>query len=175
GKDDILTEWRRTAAAAALAMLALTAFLVRQTIRFRREEAQRERERERRTQVEKLEALGQLMGGIAHDFSNVLQIVGANLDLLKARPDDPRATREAVEYTERAVRDATAMVDRLLGLSRKKPLKLSRLCFDDWLDSARPLLSQAAGPGVSLVIDAAGPLPQVVCDANGLDMALVNL
>jgi len=174
-KDGVLAEWKRTATAAAIAMLGLTAVLVWLAFRFAHEEVRRERERQRRAQVEKLEALGQITGGIAHDFSNALQLIAMNVQVLRLRGDDPDAANRALENTERAVQDASSMVERLLAFSRKKPLKLSRLHLGEWLETARPLLSQAAGPGVSLAIDRDRSLPEVLCDVDGLDMALVNL
>src|SRR5690606_26362671 len=73
--DEVLAGWRGLAAAAMISMLALTTVLVWQVMRLARDHARREQERQRQAQIEKLEALGQLTGGIAHDFSNVLQIV----------------------------------------------------------------------------------------------------
>lgn len=175
GKDYVLAAWRRMAAASALAMLALTLVLALQLIRLAREQAQRELERQRQTQIDKLEALGQLSGGIAHDFSNVLQIVALNVETLRAGRADPSTAEDALDNTVRAVRDATAIVERLLRFSRKKPLALSTLRFDEWLEAARPLLSQAAGPGVELVVETRGRIPDLLCDPVELDMALVNL
>jgi signal transduction histidine kinase len=175
GKGEVLAGWRRMAAATAIAMLALTVVLVLQVVRLTHEQAQRERERQRQMQVEKLEALGQLTGGIAHDFSNVLQIVELSVDALRTGRMEPCAVEAALENTGRAVRDATAMVDRLLGFSRQKPLSLSKLRFDEWLGAARPLLSQAAGSGVQLAVETHHDIPDVLCDPVELDMALVNL
>ena len=174
-RDNVLAGWRRMAAATAIAMLALSVVLVLQVIRFAHEQAQRELERHRQTQVEKLEALGQLTGGIAHDFSNVLQIVELNVEALRSGQIDPPEVENALASTLRAVRDATAIVDRLRGFSRKKPLTLSKLRLREWLEAARPLLSQAAGSGVELEVETHSSVPDVLCDPVELDMALVNL
>ena len=157
------------------AMLALGVMLVLQIARLSSEQAKRELERQRQSQIEKLEALGQLTGGIAHDFSNVLQIVELNVEALRNGRIDSSAAEEAIDNTIRAVRDATAMVGRLLRFSRKKRLTLSTLRLAEWLEAARPLLSQAGGPGIEVEVETRGRMPEVPCDPIELDMALVNL
>jgi len=153
GINEVLAGWRGLAAAATIAMLALTAVLVWQVMGLARAHGRREQERQRQAQIEKLEALGQLTGGIAHDFSNVLQILTMNLDLLRSDRDDPAAVEQALDSCDRAVGNASAMIERLLRIARRKPLTLSRLRLDEWLMAARPLLTQAAGLDVTLDID----------------------
>lgn len=175
GMDDVLASWRRVAAAATIAMLALTAVLVWQVRRFARADVRREHERQRQAQIEKLEALGQLTGGIAHDFSNVLQILTSNLDLLRTGRGSPEIFEQALDSCEHAVRNATAMIERLLRIARRKPLALSRLRLDEWLAAVKPLLVQATGSNVTLDVDVQGGLPDVLCDPDELDVALLNL
>jgi two-component system NtrC family sensor kinase len=173
--DEVLAGWRGLAAAAMISMLALTTVLVWQVMRLARDHARREQERQRQAQIEKLEALGQLTGGIAHDFSNVLQIVAMNLDVLRSSRDDRATFEQALDSAERAVHNAAAMIERLLRIARRKPLTLSRLKVDEWLATARPLLTQAAGSDVTLEIDVHDGLPDVLCDPDELDVALLNL
>lgn len=175
GKEGVLAEWRRTATAAAVAMLALTLFLLWQIARLTRDRARRERERQRRMQAEKLEALGQLTGGIAHDVGNLLSVVAMNVALLRQRSSDPAVVARALAVMERAVTSGMQMIQRLLSFARRRPIEIKPVRLDTWLDAARPLLAQAAGPRVTLSFDATPNLPEVLCDAGQLDAAVLNL
>jgi|GEM_PF-2534628 len=175
GVNEVLAGWRRVAAAATIAMLALTAVLVWQVKRFARAHVRREQERQRQAQIEKLEALGQLTGGIAHDFSNVLHILTMNLQLLRVGRENPAVVEQALDSCERAVRNATAMIERLLRIARRQPLTLSRMRLDEWLTAAKPLLIQAAGSEVTLDVEVQRGMPEVLCDPDELDVALLNL
>ena len=174
-KRALLMEWRRTATAAAVGLVALTLLLAWFIAQLVRDRARRARERERRTQAEKLEALGQLTAGITHDFGNLLHIVALNVELLRQGPADAAAVKGALDAVERAVRDGMSMLDRLMSVARRRPLALMRVQLDEWIGTARPLLEQAAGPLVTLRTEVARPLPEVLCDAGQLDAAVVNL
>lgn len=175
GKKDILASWRRTATGAVIAMALLTLFIGWLIVRLARDRARRERMRERRMQAEKLEALGQFTGGIAHDFANMLGIVALNTAVLRESSGNPAARQQALGVIERAVQGGLKVVDRLLSFARRKPLDVAPMYLGTWLEAARGFLSQAAGPRVTLVIDAPGELPRVLCDSDELDMAVVNL
>jgi signal transduction histidine kinase len=172
-KHDALAEWRRTATGAAVAMLALTIFLGWFIVRLARERARRERERERRMQAEKLQALGEFTGGIAHDFANTLNIVAINAALM--REQAAPGLELPLAHIERAVRGGTALIERLLSFARRRSLRLERVRLDAWLRAAQPLLAQAAGSRVTLAVEAGAPLAEVLCDTAQLDTALVNL
>ena len=174
GKEDVLAEWRRTATGAAVAMLALTGFLGWFIARLARESARRQREREQRMQAEKMEALGQLTSGLAHDLGNLLNVVTLNVEALRAVAVAPQAA-QALATMERALRGGQDLVERLLGFARRRPVTPESVRLDQWLEAARPLLAQAAGPRVELRISAEASLPEVLCDPNELDTALVNL
>ena len=173
--SDMLAEWRRTAAAAGLAMSALTLFLGWFIVRLARDGALRARERERRTQAEKLEALGQLSGGMAHDFANVLNVVSMNAGLLRAKLGDRLVAEHALGAIERALRSGRRVAERLLAFARRRPLALERIRLDDWLEAVRPLLEQAAGHRATLAVQSRPPLPEILCDGGELDVALLNL
>lgn len=173
-KDDVLAEWRRSATGAAVAMLALTLFLGWYIARLARESARRRRERERGLQAEKLEALGALTSGLAHDFGNLLQVIALNVAMLRSRLRDAGA-EEVLATLERAVQGGMSLIDRLLAFARRRPLNLRRVRLDAWLETSRPLLAQAAGARIALAIEARPDLPEIVCDTNALDVALVNL
>ena len=174
-RNDMLSEWRRTATAAALAMSALTILLAWFMTRLARESERQVRERERRLQMEKLEALGQLSGGMAHDFANVLHVVAMNAGLLRAKPGDRQVAEHALAAVERALASGRQVAERLLAFARRKPLARARIRLDAFLEQARPLLEQAAGHRVTLDVQTRPPLPEIVCDSGELDVALLNL
>lgn len=173
-KEDVLAEWQRTATGAAVAMLALTLFLGWYIARLARDSLRRTRERERRTQAEKLEALGALTSGLAHDFGNLLHVIALNIAALRKRPDDA-AFGDALSTMERAAQAGMNLIDRLLAFARRRPLTLTRVRLDAWLESARPLLEHAAGGRIALLIEPEPALPEVLCDTSALDVTMVNL
>ncbi len=174
-QQGVLAEWRRTTLVSALAMAVLTLALGWFVLQVRRDSIRLAREREKRTQAEKLEALGQLAGGMAHDFANVLNVVAMNTTLMRRRLGDPATTRTALERIERAVQSGKQVSERLLRIARRSPPRLTPVRLDEWLELARPLCTQALGSSVSLTIDSDKELPFVLCDPTELDVVLVNL
>jgi signal transduction histidine kinase len=169
----VLAEWRRSAIAAAVAMGALTLLLAgvlaRELLRRRR----RERERAMRSQAEKMEALGQLTGGIAHDFGNLLGVISNSLHLLAM--NDPRSEPQAIDMARRAVNRGREMVDRLLSFARRQPLEIRATNLNSLVTQAHPLLAQAVGSHVELVLQLAPGLSPVLTDESQFEMAVLNL
>ena len=171
----VLAEWRRSALGAGVAMGALTLLLVGvlvQQLRARRRRAQR---RAQRMQAEKLEAMGQLTGGIAHDFANLLSIISMNLDLILRKPGDAQATQRAALAARRAVERGSDLIRRLLAFARRQPLELKAADLNSLLTEAHPLVAQAAGARIELVLQLAPELPPVLIDEAQFEMALLNL
>jgi two-component system NtrC family sensor kinase len=170
-----LSEWRRTAIGAAVAMSALTLMLALFVIHVIREQSRQARARERQEQAEKLEALGQLTGSIAHDFGNMLHVVSLNLAVLREDPADRHIKEQAISVAQQAVRRSAGLIEHLLHFARRRPLNLTRAALDAAVADAKELLEHAAGPFAQVVIEPAADLPEVVCDTNQLETALVNL
>jgi two-component system NtrC family sensor kinase len=169
----VLAEWRRSTTAAAVAMGALTLLLAGVLLREMRRRHKRERERAARAHAEKMEALGQLTGGIAHDFGNLLSIIGNSLHLLAL--DGPRGRAQALDMARRAVNRGREMVDRLLTFGRRQPLQIRAADLNSLVTHAHPLLAQAAGSHVELVLQLAPGLPPVLTDESQFEMAVLNL
>ena len=171
----VLAEWRSSALGAGIAMGALTlllgGLLVQQLLaRHRREEA-----RAQRAQAEKLEAMGQLTSGITHDFANLLSIVSMNLELILRNPKDARGAERAALGARRAVERAAELIRRLLAFARRQPLELKPADLNSLLAEAHPLVAQAAGARMELVLQLAPGLPPVLVDESQFEMALLNL
>ena len=100
-----------------------TAALEEANSRLRRESEERERAQSALLQAQKIETVGQLVGGVAHDFNNLLMAVIGNLDLLSKRVgDDPRQARLVASAMEGARRGAI-LTQRLLAFARKQELQ----------------------------------------------------
>lgn len=175
----VLSEWRRSATGAAIAMGALTLLLTWLLVREIRHEQTRKRKRAQQAQADKMEALGQLTGGIAHDFNNVLGVIGNSLHLIaraqNGKPQDRDAVAEALAMAQRSVARGRELCDRLLAFARRKPLEVGAADLNALASRARPLLEQAAGARIELAIELAPRLPAVLTDESQFDMALLNL
>ncbi|HTY67768.1 MAG TPA: ATP-binding protein [Alphaproteobacteria bacterium] len=124
-------------------------------------------------ETRKLEALGQLTGGVAHDFNNLLQALGGNLRLALSRTADERV-RRALDGCERTVERGQALVQKLLAFARRQPLQYEVFDANARLEALRELLHQSA-PLVALKIVTAPDLWPVESDAGQLDLAILNL
>jgi signal transduction histidine kinase len=152
-----------------------TAALEEANRRLRTESEQRERAQAALLQAQKLETIGQLVGGVAHDFNNLLMAVIGNLDLLAKRiADDPRKTRLVEGAMEGARRGAT-LTQRLLAFARRQELQARPTDVVALVEDMRGLISRSVGPMIEVRIIASGPTPAVSIDPNQLEMALLNL
>lgn len=125
-------------------------------------------------QSQKMEALGQLTGGVAHDFNNLLTVIAGNLELIK-RQQSPDARQQSIEDSMAAVRSAATLTQQLLAFSRKQPLQPRRLAPLVLLHEMETLLARTLGERFKLSI--AGPTDQWDCevDPDQLRSAVVNL
>ncbi|QVM94660.1 PAS domain S-box protein [Pseudomonas sp. SORT22] len=125
-------------------------------------------------QSQKLEALGQLTGGMAHDFNNLLTIIIGSARLaLNSR--DPQRTRRLLEHILDAGERGSQMTQQLLSFARHKALKFGRIKVPDLVESTRLLLGQTLPVSVELQVLLADELWDVEVDAGQLQMVLLNL
>ena len=152
-----------------------TAALEEANVRLRAESEQRERAQVALMQAQKIETMGQLVGGVAHDFNNLLMAVIGNLDLLAKRiADDPRKTRLLEGAMEGARRGAT-LTQRLLAFARRQELQSRPTDVVGLVEDMRSLISRSVGPMIEVKIVASRATPPVNIDPNQLEMALLNL
>jgi PAS domain S-box-containing protein len=145
------------------------------TLRKQAEAALRESE-ERLRHAQKMEAVGQLTGGVAHDFNNILTTIMASLELLQRTAQlDARSLRmtgAALEGTKRAAR----LTSQLLSFSRKSRLQPQTLDAVATIKSIGDLLTQTAGPTITLQMQADDTPPwPIFADRNQLESAVLNL
>ncbi|TGN62195.1 PAS domain-containing sensor histidine kinase [Paracoccus liaowanqingii] len=126
-------------------------------------------------QSQKLEALGQLTGGVAHDFNNLLTAVMSNLDLLSKRlAGDARAARLIDGAMQGAQRGAT-LTQRMLAFARRQDLTVEPRNLAHLVERAEGLLRQSVGNRIDLRLDLSRSVPLALVDDNQFDLALLNL
>ncbi|HEV7384941.1 MAG TPA: PAS domain S-box protein, partial [Phenylobacterium sp.] len=126
-------------------------------------------------QSQKLDAIGQLTGGVAHDFNNLLMAVLGSLELLSRRlPPDPMAARIHENANQGAQRGA-ALTQRMLAFARKQDLKLEGVDVPALIRGMTGLLQRSLGPSIELATRFPDELAPALTDANQLEIALLNL
>jgi PAS domain S-box-containing protein len=131
--------------------------------------------REALLQSQKMEAIGQLTGGVAHDFNNLLMVILGSLELMRKRlPDDPKLLALLENAVQGAQRGST-LTKRMLAFARRQELKQEPIDIPDLVRGMSDLLQRSLGP--SVVIQTRFPLVSkpVLGDANQLEMILLNL
>jgi PAS domain S-box-containing protein len=142
-----------------------------------RREAQMELARVQRQLAEsqKMDALGQLTGGVAHDFNNLLMVVAGNIQTLKTiAAQDPKTAR-AAQAIEFATQRGAALTRQLLTFSRRQRVNPQPIEIAQRIDSIREVLSSGLGGNVRLTIDIPPGVWPITVDIGELEIALVNL
>lgn len=126
-------------------------------------------------QAQKMEAIGNLTGGLAHDFNNLLAIVIGNLDILVERKrDDPDVTELGGEALDAALRGAD-LTQRLLAFARRQPLQPQEVDVNTLVSELMKLLERTIGQNIEISLDLDPALWRTVVDPAQLDAALANL
>ncbi|TCO43304.1 PAS domain S-box protein [Dokdonella fugitiva] len=135
---------------------------------------QRRHSEEQLAHAQRLEAIGQLTGGVAHDFNNLLTVISGNLQLLQDGFEG--AEREQiVQGAMRAVANGAALTRKLLAFARRQRLTPRTIALPEWLADLHALLRRTLGESISVSIRCPAAIPAVYADPGELDAALVNL
>ena len=134
-----------------------------------------EQAREQLLQAQKMEAIGQLTGGVAHDFNNLLTAILSSLELVRKHlPDDPKVTRLIDNAVQGAQRGAT-LTQRLLAYARRQPLKMQAVDVQSLIDDLVSLIVPSLGPSTRAETRFEGPSLVAVTDPSQLETAVLNL
>ena len=125
-------------------------------------------------QSQKMEAVGQLTGGVAHDFNNLLTAIIANLEMLRPGLSDPEQ-REYLEEALDAAKDGAKLAAQLLAFGRRQPLNPQSIDVGPLVSNFADLLRRTLGEAIELRIVVVGSAHWTVVDASQLQNALLNL
>ena len=126
------------------------------------------------SQSQKLEALGQLTAGVAHDFNNVLSAIQGSFDLIERRSTDSSLT-SLIELGRSATARAARLTRQLLDFGRQETLRATVLEVTEALQRADEMISHAVGTSVSRTVDIQDDVWPVLTDGHQLEIALLNL
>jgi PAS domain S-box-containing protein len=140
----------------------------------RKVQAELDAAREALFQAQKIEALGQLTGGVAHDFNNLLTAVLGSLELVRRQIGDERQ----LNLIDNAIKGASrgiSLTQRMLSFARKQELALQPVAVDVLVAEMGDLLQRSLGPLIRIETDFPADLATAAADSNQLEAAVLNL
>ncbi|HUH84339.1 MAG TPA: response regulator [Stellaceae bacterium] len=156
-----------------------TAELAQANAELERRVEERTRERELALaqvhEMQKLESLGQLTGGVAHDFNNVLMAILGNLDLVAKRLGGGDPSRNLVDGAIRAAERGATLTRHMLAFARRQELRPEAVDVALRIGGMAELLQRSLGPGIEIEMQFRDDLAAVRVDPNQLELAILNL
>jgi two-component system NtrC family sensor kinase len=179
--DTITYGWMRLMAShlifgipATLLLVGLVLLALRRTRGLYAESERRELAEQALRQSQKMEAVGQLTGGVAHDFNNLLTIIIGNIGIAKRGVVEARAER-ALDNALVGAERAAQLTQRLLAFSRRQPLNPRVLDVNKLILSISDLLARTLGENIKLETISGAGLWKVEADASEMESTLLNL
>jgi PAS domain S-box-containing protein len=126
-------------------------------------------------QSQKLEAMGQLTGGVAHDFNNLLTPIIGSLDILRRRGLGGDREQRLIHGAWQSAERAKVLVHRLLAFARRQPLQSMAVDIGALVSNLAELIDSTTGPQVTVTLEIDADLPPAKADPNQLEMAIINL
>ena len=161
---------------AALALFLLSLYALRRAERFQAEVVRREAAEVALKQAQRLEAIGQLTGGVAHDFNNLLMIVSGNTERLKRTlTSADERTRRALQAIEIAVKRGATLTGHLLSFSRRQTHETQTVDLGERLPAVQAMLQSSLRGDIEVRIETADRLWPVRMDVSEFELALLNL
>ncbi len=184
----LLAGWRHEAltfaAAAAAASLLIVGLLLtlahrsaaveRANRQLREQMAERERAEAALRQAQRIEAVGQLTGGVAHDFNNLLTVLAGNIDLLQNATEDV-TTRERLAAMRAAADRGAELTGHLLAFARRQPLLPRAVDLNVVVGGMQDLLQSALGGRVRMELQLADGLWPAMVDPTQIELVILNL
>jgi len=141
----------------------------------REAELRLEEVREQLFRSQKMEALGQLTGGLAHDFNNLLTAILGAADLASRNVDKPEKLARMLEGIRNSAQRGASLTKQLLAFARAQPLELRSIDMKSFLDDVTTLLRPSLRSNIEVIIQNSDQLWNVEVDAGALELALLNL
>jgi two-component system, cell cycle sensor histidine kinase and response regulator CckA len=141
----------------------------------RRTQSALQQREEQLRQSQKMEAIGRLAAGAAHDFKNVLTVILGQSQLLMREKDVSASQRSKLEHIQNATDKASSLIVRLLAFSRKQELKPQALNLSTEVNAMKPMLAPLLGNSIQFVVLPEPNLGSCEVDANSLEQVIINL
>ena len=126
-------------------------------------------------QAQKMEAVGRLAGGVAHDFNNMLGVITGYTDLIRARFEKDEVATNQVDEIRKASDRAVSLTRQLLAFSRKQVLQPKSLNLNERIRDLGKMLQRLMGDDIELIVRPGEPLDLVKADPGQIDQVIVNL
>jgi PAS domain S-box-containing protein len=140
-----------------------------------RDLSERKRLEARLQQLQKMEAVGRLAGGVAHDFNNLMMVVMGYADLMARRLEDGEPINGELGYIRQAAESATTLTRQLLAFSRQQVLQPAVLDVNTVVGGVEPMLHRLIGEDIELVCLSGARLGRVEADPGQLEQVIMNL
>ena len=132
------------------------------------------RKRSRRA-AQKISALGEMTGGIAHDFRNVLGVIASGLNVAERHSGNPQKVELALAAVRDGIERGMGMTNRLLAFAKRQELVAGPEDVNTLLGKLKAFLKYGAGPGIRVIFDLAPDLPKCLVDPPQFNAAILNL
>ena len=126
-------------------------------------------------QAQKMEAIGQLTGGVAHDFNNLLTVIVGGLDMMIRRPEQAERVKRLAQAAMNAAQRGEQLTQQLLAFSRRQMLRPRTLNPNRLLLEFKPLAERAAGGAIDLAFDLDPGVDSIRADPAQFEAAVLNL
>ena len=126
-------------------------------------------------QAQKMDAIGQLTGGVAHDFNNLLTPIVGSLDLMRRRHKDDERSQRMIGGALQAAERAATLTQRLLAFARRQALQPRAVDIGALIDGLVDLIRRSLGPSITVVLEVPRHMSPARVDPNQLELALLNL
>jgi nitrogen-specific signal transduction histidine kinase len=127
-------------------------------------------------QAQKMEAIGQLTGGVAHDFNNLLQVIIGNIDtLLRNLPNEPARLQRSARNAMTGAKRAAALTQRLLAFSRRQPLDPKPIDVNVLVNGMSEMIHRTLGETIAVETVLGAGLWHIEADPNELEAGILNL
>jgi PAS domain S-box-containing protein len=126
-------------------------------------------------QAQKMEAIGQLAAGVAHDFNNILTVIQGHAGLMQQKLDSGSLQAKSVEQITRAAARAATLIRQLLMFSRKQVMQFRHLDLNETLGNAIKMLERLVGEHVQIEFQPQSPIPAIRADSSMVEQIAMNL